>query len=187
MEAPLVVAALAGSLRRDSLNRGLLRAAAEAAPEGVEVRELEIGSLPLYSEDLDSEGAPAAVLALREAVRAADAVLIATPEYNGSVPAALKNAIDWVSRPRRDATWNQKPVAIMGATPGQYGTAWAQDHLRRILSVVGADVLGNSVQVAGAWDLFDGQGNLTDEPTRLAVAELLQELAEHADRLSVVA
>ena len=123
---------VSGSLREGSFNKSLLRAAAEAAPEGVELELWEgLAELPLYDENLDGDDAPEPVRRLREAWDAADAILFATPEYNGSVPGGLKNAIDWASRPRLDAVLRNKTVAVAGASTGQFGALWAQQDLKR--------------------------------------------------------
>ena len=173
------VLALSGSLRRDSYNRGLLRAAEELAPEGVEL-ELYDGwvDAPAFNEDSESSPAPA-VIELRARIAAADALLIATPEYNGSIPGALKNAIDWVSRPREAAALAGKPAAVIGASPSPFGAAWAQEHLRRALESAGALVLEREMPIGKVHELFEG-GELADVETRDAIAELLEELAEFA-------
>src|SRR5690606_5488758 len=124
------VVGIAGSLRKGSYNRGLLRAAQELLPEGVTLDVCELHGIPVFSED-DEKDPPQAVVDLKQRIRAADAVLIATPEYNYSIPGGLKNAIDWASRPYGDSAWLGKPVAIMGASIGRLGSARAQYHLRQ--------------------------------------------------------
>src|SRR5262245_52297783 len=132
---------VSGSLREGSYNAALLRAAANALPSGVRHAWLDgIAALPPYSEDDDGERAPAAVERLRRTIATADAVLIATPEYNGSIPGALKNAVDWSSRPFPDNAWRGKPVAAIGASTGMFGGVWAQEHLRKALTLAGARV-----------------------------------------------
>ena len=142
------ILAVSGSLRADSHNTSLLRAAAEAAPEGVEIVLWEgLGDLPLYDQDLEGTDLPDAVHRLREDWAAADAILFATPEYNGSVPGGLKNAVDWASRPVRASALTNKTVAVTGASTGQFGAMWAQADLRKILGVAGARVVGDELPV----------------------------------------
>jgi chromate reductase len=151
------VLAVSGSLRADSYNTRLLEAAAAAAPAGVEVELLDpalVADLPLYDQDLEDEGAPASVDLLREAWAGADAILFATPEYNGSVPGGLKNAIDWASRPKFDAALTNKTVGVIGASTGQFGAMWAQQDLRKILGIAGARVVGDGLPVARAHEGF---------------------------------
>ncbi len=131
-KSAIKVFGIAGSLRAGSSNKALLRAAAELAPEGMEIRLFErLAEVPLYNEDVEKAGEPESVAALKGAIREADALLFATPEYNYGVPGVLKNAIDWASRPPRNSVLNGKPAAIMGATPGTSGTARAQLALRQ--------------------------------------------------------
>ena len=150
------VLAVSGSLRADSFNTRLLEAAAAAAPAGVEIEILDpalIADLPLYDQDLEHD-APASVDTLREAWAGADAILFATPEYNGSVPGGLKNAIDWASRPKFDAALTNKTVSVIGASTGQFGAMWAQQDLRKILGIAGARVVGEGLPVARAHEGF---------------------------------
>jgi chromate reductase, NAD(P)H dehydrogenase (quinone) len=147
------VLGISGSLRADSYNTGLLREAAAAAPAGVEVEILDpalIADLPLYDQDLEDAGAPVSVQRLREAWAAADALLFSTPEYNGSVPGGLKNAIDWASRPKFEAALTNKTAAVIGASTGQFGAMWAQQDLQKILGIAGARVVGDGLPVARA-------------------------------------
>ena len=139
--APLTFLGIAGSLRRGSYNRGLIRAAVEVAPEGTTVIPFDLADLPMFNADVEAEGDPAAVAVFKRAISAADALLIATPEYNHCVPGLLKNAIDWASRPARRSVLTGKPVAIMGATSGGGGTARAQAHLRDGLAYTNGYVL----------------------------------------------
>jgi len=176
------ILAVSGSLRAGSHNTLLLRAAAEAAPEGVEVELAEpslVADLPLYDQDLDTGDAPDAVARLREEWDAADAILFATPEYNGSVPGGLKNAIDWASRPRLEAALTNKTVAVIGASTGQFGAMWAQADLRKILGTAGARVVGDELPVTHAHEKFDHAGRLLDaelfERLRLALETLASE------------
>jgi chromate reductase len=156
------ILAVSGSLRADSYNTSLLRAAVEAAPDGVEVELWEgIGDLPIYDQDLEHDP-PESVLRLREDWAAADAIVFATPEYNGSVPGGLKNAIDWASRPKLEAALTNQNVAVVGASTGQFGAMWAQADLRKILGVAGARVIGDELPVTRAHEKFDAEGRLLD-------------------------
>ncbi len=183
------ILAVSGSLRESSFNTSLLQAALEAAPDGVELELWEgIGDLPLYDEDRDGFGAPEPVRRLREDWAAADAILFATPEYNGSVPGGLKNAIDWASRPRLEAVLRNKPVAVVGASTGQFGALWAQQDLKRILGVAGARVVGTEIPVARAPERFDAEGRLLDgevfEQLRLHLTTLASEAVPALDRVA---
>jgi chromate reductase len=178
------VLGIAGSLRRDSHNRALLRAAAaELAAAGAQLELWDrVAELPHYAPQLDVEPAPPAVADLRQAIADADALLISTPEYNASIPGALKNAIDWASRPWPDNALRGKPVAVMGATEGLFGAVWAQAELRKVLDTVGARVLDGELPVGQAHDAFDADGSLRDPALRAALADrvgaLLGELRE---------
>jgi chromate reductase len=157
------ILAVSGSLRAGSHNTQLLRAATEAAPEGVEVEVWEgIGDLPLYDQDLELRELPASVRRLREEWAAADAILFSTPEYNGSIPGVLKNAVDWASRPVGEGALRNKTVAVIGASTGQFGAMWAQADLRKVLGVAGARVVGDELPVTRAHEKFDAQGRLLD-------------------------
>jgi chromate reductase len=176
------VLAVSGSLRDDSHNTSLLRAAVEAAPDGVEVELWEgIGDLPIYDQDLEHDP-PESVRRLREDWASADAILFATPEYNGSVPGGLKNAIDWASRPKLEAALTNQNVSVIGASTGQFGAMWAQADLRKILGVAGARVIGNELPVTRAHEKFDHHGRLLDgelhEQLRLTLETLAAEFAE---------
>ena len=175
---PERIVAFAGSLRRGSFNRALIRAAAELAPEGMTIDEIEIGGLPFFNADVEAEGDPSAVAAFKERLREADGVLIATPEYNDGIPGVLTNAIDWGSRLPGRAPLSGKPVAIMGASPSQVGTARAQLHLRQLLSHVHARTLPPpELIVAAAHQRFDADLRLTHEATRAVLAALLERFA----------
>jgi chromate reductase len=169
------VLGVSGSLRTGSYNALLLEEAAAAAPSGVDVELFDsslLGELPAYDQDLDVEGdVPVSVQRLREAWAEADAILFATPEFNGSVPGGLKNAIDWASRPRLEAALTNKTVAVTGASTGQFGALWAQNDLRRILGIAGARVVGEALPVARAHDGFG-------EATRDALRSQLDLLVE---------
>jgi chromate reductase len=175
------VLGISGSLRRDSYNRALLRAAAAALPPGAELVLWDrVAELPAYDEDLDVAPGPEPVRALREAIAAADAVLIATPEYNASLPGALKNALDWASRPHATNPLRGKPVAVIGATTGLFGAVWAQAEARKVLSTIGARVVERELPVGQAHEAFDAAGGLRDAELRDALAELVGELVAHA-------
>lgn len=174
-----------GSLRRSSMNRGLVRAAQEAAPEGVTIDLYDLKDIPLYHGDVETEGLPPAVHDFKERIRAADAVLIAVPEYNYSFSGVLKNAIDWASRPFPPPgnAWRHKPVALMGAGGGT-GTARAQLALRQVFLNTEAFVMGKpELLVANARTLFDDDGNLHDDATRERVGIVVAALVAWSNRL----
>lgn len=173
----LEVLGLSGSLRKGSFNTAILHAARELAPDGMRIRPHTLEDIPVYNDDLRENGYPAPVQALREEIAAADAVLIATPEYNYSIPGVLKNAIDWASRPP-DQPFEGKPVAIMGASPGRLGTARAQYHLRQCFVFLDSRVMNRpEVMVGGAHTMIDEDGRLTDEGTRTHIAKMLEAFA----------
>jgi chromate reductase len=181
--AGLTICAISGSLRAGSYNTAALRAAAELAPDGVEIVAASIADIPPYNEDVKAAGFPEAVIRLQKAIASADAVLIATPEYNYSVPGVLKNAIDWVSR-THPQPFAGKPVAIMGASPGAIGTARAQYDLRKMFVYLDALVLNKpEIMIGGAPSRFDTDGRLTDEATRKLLAQLLTALRDWTHRL----
>jgi chromate reductase, NAD(P)H dehydrogenase (quinone) len=170
------VLAISGSLRRDSYNSGLLRAARELAPYGVEVEIYDgLAELPIYNEELE-DAVPAPAEDLRRRISAADALLIATPEYNASIPGGLKNAVDWASRPREAASLTGKPVAVVSSSPSPFGGTWAGEQLRRSLAIAGARVLERTLAIGKVAELFDGR-DLVDEETRRELAELVADLA----------
>lgn len=182
------VLAIAGSLRAGSYNAALARAAAELAPGDVEVEVYEgLGALPPFDADLEGADIPAPVTELRTRIESADALLVVTPEYNGSLPGVLKNAIDWASRPRDGAALRGKTVAVAGATPGQYGALWAQQDLRRILGIAGARVIEGDLPVARAQSAFDESGRLVDGVVAERLRERLEALAERSAPLLVAA
>jgi chromate reductase len=168
------IVAFAGSLRRGSYNRALIRAAQELAPAGLTLETIEIGELPFYNADVEKEGDPPAVAEFKAAIQQADGILIATPEYNDGIPAVLANAMDWGSRLPGRAPLAGKAVAIMGASPSQIGTARAQLHLRQVLGHVQARVLPPpELLVAKAHERFDTGLRLKDEGTRKVLGDLL--------------
>src|SRR5262245_51437814 len=171
------VLAISGSLRRDSHNSRLLRNAVDLFGEDVEVEVLDgLRDVPPYDEDDDHEGAPEAVRVLRAAFAGADAVLIATPEYNSSIPGHLKNALDWVSRPLASNPLRNKPAVVVGASTGAFGAVWAQAELRKVLSAIGARVVEAEVAMGHAPTRFAEDGTLADEDMR-------EQLGEVADAL----
>jgi chromate reductase len=175
------VLAVSGSLRRDSHNTQLLRAAIEAAPEGVEVELWDgLRDVPLYDQDLDSTEQVESVRRLREAWGSADAILFSTPEYNGSVPGVLKNAVDWASRPVRESALTNQTVSVIGASNGQFGAMWAQADLRKALGVAGARVVGDELPVPRASEKFDAQGRLLDAELFERLRLVLETLASEA-------
>jgi chromate reductase len=176
------ILAVSGSLRAGSHNTELLRLAAAGAPAGVEIELWEgIGDLPPYDQDLDDDADLArSVRRLREDWHAADAILFATPEYNGSIPGGLKNAIDWASRPVRAGALHNKTVAVVGASTGQFGALWAQQDLKRILGITGARVVGTEIPVGRAPERFDSEGRLLD-------GELFEQLRLHLTTLAAEA
>jgi chromate reductase len=177
------VLGISGSLRRDSLNSALLRAAAERLPAGAELETFDrLAEVPPFSEDAEAGPAPDAVRELREAIRAADAVLIATPEYNHSLPGQLKNALDWASRPAGQSALNGKPAAAIGASRSMFGAVWAQAELRKVLAAMGGRVVEAELPVAQAHELLAG-GRLELSPQQSAqLEEILAELV--ADQLA---
>ena len=173
------VLGLSGSLRRDSHNRALLRAAAAALPHDVELVEWDrLAELPAYDEDLDAAPAPEPVRALRAAIAGADAVLIATPEYNHSLPGALKNALDWASRPHATNPLRGKPVAVVGASTGLFGAGWAHAEARKVLKAIGADVIESELPVGQADAAWAPDGTLIDPGLRAALAAIVDELLD---------
>ena len=183
----LRVLGFAGSLRRGSYNRALLRAAVELQPPGMEIATHDLAGLPLYNADLDVDGGPGAVVEFKRAIQQADALLIATPEYNYGVPGVLKNAIDWASRATPDnlRVLNGKPAAIVGASSGNSGTARSQLQLRQAFVYTQTYALAvPEMLVARCRDKFDAEGWLSDEPTREMLRKLLVALADWTRRLT---
>jgi len=178
MEKPLTILGIAGSLRKASYNRGALRAALELVPKDVQIEVFELDGIPPYNQD-EEQNPPERVALFKSRIRAADAILFVTPEYNYSIPGVLKNAIDWASRPYGDNVWDGKPVALMGASIGSLGTARAQYHLRQSLVFLNMYPVNQpEVMIANAAKRFDEQGNLIDEDTKKYIRRLLQNLAD---------
>jgi chromate reductase len=176
------VLGISGSLRRDSHNTRLLRGAARLLPAGAELALFAgLGDIPPYSEDAEREGTPPAVAVLRAAIAAADAVLVATPEYNSSIPGQLKNALDWVSRPIAATPLRGKPAAVVGASTSLFGAVWAQAELRRVLAAIGARVVDRELPVAQAQEALRADGLPRDGQARAALAATLAELLDLAE------
>jgi len=181
---PLVILGIAGSLRKESYNRALLRAAQELTPEGARIEPLELDGIPLFNQDEEANPHPK-VAEMKQRIRAADAILFVTPEYNYSIPGVLKNAIDCASRPYGDSAWDGKPVAIMGASVGAIGTARAQYHLRQTFVFLNMHPVNQpEVMVGSAQKRFDQEGKLTDETTKKLVQQLLAGLVSWTKRLA---
>ncbi|HEX6665169.1 MAG TPA: NADPH-dependent FMN reductase [Solirubrobacterales bacterium] len=178
------VLGISGSLRRDSYNSALLRAAAERLPAGAELVEFErLREIPPYDADAELDGTPDAVRELREAMREADAVLVATPEYNHSIPGVLKNALDWASRPAGQSALMGTPAAVIGASTGMFGAVWAQAETRKVLSALGGRVVESELPVARAQEIYaDGELELSPEQSG-QLAELLAELVSEVEEL----
>lgn len=171
--------AIPGSLRRGSYNRALLEAARRLAPERVEVDIYEDGpTIPLFNQDSEGDLTPLSVLKLRRRIRSADAILIASPEYNSSIPGVLKNLIDWASRPYGQSAFLGKPVAVVGASPSRFGAKWAQETTITVLSSAEANVIGGPHPVCEVAGSVDSEGNIVDEVTLRMLAAVVKELAE---------
>ena len=173
------ILALSGSYRAGSFNRALIRAAREQAPERVRIDGFDLRTVPFYDGDLEAAGDPEEVAALKRSIDGADALLIATPEYNGSVPAVLKNALDWASRRRPDSPLRGKPAALMGASPSPGGTRRAQAHLREVLDRIGVGVIDEpSLYLARAFEYVSDDGRLVSEEAREAVGKIVAGLVD---------
>jgi chromate reductase, NAD(P)H dehydrogenase (quinone) len=185
MSETLRILGFAGSLRKGSFNRALLRAAQELAPTNLAIEVFDLSPLPFYNADVEAAGDPDPVVAFKNAVRGADGLLIATPEYNYGLPGVLKNAIDWASRPPATTPLRGKPAMLMGATPGMGGTIRAQLALRQsFVFTQTLAMLQPEVLVAKAQEKFDAAGRLTDEPTRQHLGKALAAFAEWVRRLA---
>jgi chromate reductase len=177
------VVAFAGSLRRGSYNRALIRAAQELVPPGMTIESIDIDELPFYNADVEAEGDPTAVAVFKAALADADGILIATPEYNDGIPGVLVNALDWGSRLPGRSPLSGKPVALMGASPSQIGTARAQHHLRQVLGHIQARVLPPpELLVTKAHERFDAGLRLTDEGTRKLLKTMLERFSRWIER-----
>lgn len=177
------ILALVGSLRSGSTNRQLAEAAVKVAPEGAEVVLFDgLGDIPFYNEDVDVEGAvPAAAAKLREAAQGADAFLLFSPEYNGTIPAVLKNAIDWLSRPYGAGAFGGKPVAVVGTAFGQFGGVWAQDETRKAVGIAGGKVLEDvKLSIPGSLTRFAETHPSDDAEVAAQLTEVVERLHGHA-------
>ncbi|NND70351.1 MAG: NAD(P)H-dependent oxidoreductase [Rhodothermales bacterium] len=186
VETPFSVVAISGSLRDESHNTRILKAARSIAPYGMEIRVTDISDVPMYNDDIFKQGFPSSVDRLRWEIESADAVLIATPEYNSSIPGVLKNTLDWISRPPNQP-FNEKPVAILGGSPGRLGTVRAQAHLREVLNGMSAYVLPKPEVFIGQVSDAVGEDSFRDERTAQFVTRLLESLRAWARSLQAVA
>ncbi len=175
---------ISGSLRKDSFNTAALRACQQRLPEGVTMSLFDLTPVPLYNEDVRAQGFPVPVQALRDAIAHADALILSSPEYNYSVSGVMKNAIDWVSRPP-EQPFDGKPIALIGATPGGFGTARSQYHLRQMFIYLNGLLLNRpEVMISAAHTKFDAQGQLIDTATSDQLHQLLQALVAWQRRLA---
>lgn len=180
----MLILALSGSLRAGSFNTALLRAAGGLLPPAARLELLDgLAAVPPYDEDVDVDPAPAPVALLRNQLAAADALIIATPEYNGSIPGQLKNALDWASRPHPGNALRGTPVAAIGSSTGLFGAVWAQAELRKVLATTGSAVLDHELTVPDAPGAFDARLRLTDPDITQALRDVMSALASAADRL----
>jgi chromate reductase len=183
MNKPITILGFAGSLRKESYNKALLRAAMELIPKNAKLEVFDLGGIPLFDQDLENR-MPERVKEFKAKIKAADAILIATPEYNYSIPGVLKNAIDWASRPYGDNSFEGKPVAIMSASIGLLGGARAQYHLRQSFVFLDMHPINRpEVIVTLAPQKIDEKGNLTDEETRKRIKQLLENLVDWVRKL----
>jgi chromate reductase len=182
----IAILGIVGSLRQGSYNHFALEAAQELLPDGATLSLVELGGIPLYNQDLEA-APPDTVLAFKDRILAADAILFATPEYNYSLPGVLKNAIDWASRPYGKSAWTGKPAAVFGASVGAFGSARAQYHLRQILVALNMPVVNQpEVMIGNASRRFEEDGRLIDDTTRILIRKLLEALVQLArDKLSL--
>ncbi len=179
------ILAFAGSLRNGSLNKSLLRAAEELARENLTITIFDLDEIPLFNSDLEAEGDPKRVTEFKEAIRQADGILIASPEYNHGMTGITKNAIDWASRPPKDPVMRYKPVGIMGASPGITGTARSQEQVRQALKALGAYCMPSpELLLFRAREKFDENGVLTDESTRNFLSKYLNAFSEWVENFS---
>jgi chromate reductase len=184
MPKPIRILGFAGSLRKDSYNKALLRAAGELMPKGVVFETFDLEGIPPFNQDLETQP-PGKVREFKSRIRAADALLIATPEYNYSIPGVLKNAIDWASRPYANNVFEGKPAAIMGASIGMMGTSRAQYHLRQCFVFLNVPTVNRpEVMVAFASEKIDANGKLKEEKTRKLIEELIQSLIALTERIA---
>jgi chromate reductase len=186
MNSPLTILGIAGSLRKGSYNHLALKAAQELAPEGAQIEIFGLQGIPLFNQD-EEKHPPAIVTDFKNRIRAADAILLVTPEYNYGVPGLLKNAIDWASRPYGDSAWNGKHVAVMSAAAGMLGGARAQYQLRQSFVFLNMHPINQpEVMIAQAHEKFDAEGNLTDETAKKLIRQLLHNLVTMTRRMASV-
>jgi chromate reductase len=184
MRPPIHLIGISGSLRKGSYNTAALYAAQKLLPEGVTMDIADLLPLPMYNPDKEAEGFPLSVRKFQEQVLRADAVVIATPEYDYSIPAALKNAMEWATRPSGFSAFSGKPAAIMGASPGNFGTIRAQMHLRQVCIYANMFLINKpEVFITRAGEKFDQYGNLADEPTRVIIRQMTDALIKLTLRL----
>jgi chromate reductase len=184
MNTPLTILGIAGSLRKDSYNRAALRVAQQLVPSGAQIEIFELAGIPAFNQD-EEKVPPERVVLFKQRIRASDAILFVTPEYNYSLPGVLKNAIDWASRPYGDSAWEGKSAAIMGASGGALGTTRAQYHLRQTMVFLDMHPINRpEVMIGNAQAKFDENGNLTDEKTREFIRTLLEALVAWTRRLN---
>lgn len=181
MARKIKILGICGSLRTGSFNRSILDFTATVTPENSEVEIVEIGGLPIFNQNLEAN-LPNEVVKFKEKIKASDAILFVTPEHNRSIPAALKNAIDWGSRPYSDNSWAQKPVAIMGASGGNLGTALAQYHLIQIITYLKMKLVTQEVMIGKVMEKLDKNGNLVDQDTIDHIKKLLATLVDSTSR-----
>ena len=187
MAVSIRVVGISGSLRKNSYNTSALKAAKELMPEGMTMEFADISQLPLYNQDVEASGVPEIILQFREQIRNAHALVIASPEYNYSIPGGLKNAIDWASRPPKENALNGKTLAIIGASTGMLGTARMQYHLRQVAVFTNMFPVNKpEVFITKATEKFDKDGKLTDEITRKLIGDLLISLRDWTQRLGIV-
>ena len=173
------VLAIPGSLRKDSYNKALLEEARRRAPKRVEVEVYEDGeNIPLYNQDMEGDLTPESVLDLRARIRRADAVLVASPEYNGSISGVLKNLIDWASRPYGHSAFNDKPVAVVGASGSRFGAKWSQETAITVLGNAGANAVGGPHPVPDASSVIDSKGKVSDPEVRKMLKQVVAELCD---------
>lgn len=185
MDRKCSVAVLVGSLRKGSYSRMMAHAAAKLAPASLELKQIEIGNLPFYNQDLDSDDPPAAWQTFRQTIKRSDALLFVTPEYNRSFPAVIKNAIDVGSRPRDQNAFSAKPGAIISVSPGAIGAFGANHHLRQSLVFLDVPVMQQpEAYIGGVAGLFDGAGNLTQDTTKVFLTKFMTSFAAWIEKLS---
>lgn len=183
MSAPRTIAVLVGSLRKASISRKIAHALTELAPEGLTLKIVEIGDLPLYNEDVEADGPPAAWTRFRDEVRPTDAVIFVTPEYNRSVPGALKNAIDVGSRPYGSSVYAGKPAAVISQSPGGIGGFGANHHLRQSLVFLDMPILQQpEAYLGGSGGYFDDDGKLAKDDTRKLLTSIVTAFAAHVEK-----